>query len=159
MTAPRQAIFMQNSCAFIFIAQQSSSARGLTYAHRRSPTLTCAGFPTLHDLTAHSRLSSPVLHTNREFSSTVSVSRKYFCLERSRSSRNASLRSSCLVSSECRPGIKSRGRERARAAVVLDSDFDGLRLSRRQLLKGRSHSRAPGINRWYEQKAPYAAAI
>jgi hypothetical protein len=103
--------------------------------------------------------STPVLHTSREFSSRVSVSREYFCLERSRSSRNASLHSSCLVCPECRPRIKSCGTERARAAVVLDSDFDGLRLSRRQLLKGRTHTRASGINRWYEQKTPYAAVI
>jgi hypothetical protein len=47
----------------------------------------------------------------------------------------------------------------ARVAVVLDSDFDGLRLSHRQLLKRRTYSRASGINRWYEQKTPYAAAI
>jgi hypothetical protein len=48
---------------------------------------------------------------------------------------------------------------RTHAAVVLDSNFDGLRLSRRQLLVGRTHSRAPGNNRWYEQKTPDAAAI
>jgi hypothetical protein len=94
----------------------------------------------------------PALHRSREFSSIVSVSRERFCLERSRSSRNASLHSSYLACPECGPRIKSCGRERARAAVVLDSDFDGLRLSRRQLLKGRTHSHASGINRWYEQK-------
>jgi hypothetical protein len=93
-----------------------------------------------------------VLHTSREFSSRVSVSRECFCLERSRSSRNASLHSSCLVCPKCRPRIKSCGREQARAAVVLDSDLDGLQLSRRKFLQGRTHSRASGINRWYEQK-------
>jgi hypothetical protein len=93
-----------------------------------------------------------VLHTSREFSSRVSVSREYFRLEMSRSSRNVSLHSSCLVCPECGPRIKSCGRERARAAVVLDSDLDGLRFSRRKFLKGRTHSRAFGINRWYEQK-------
>jgi hypothetical protein len=41
--------------------------------------------------------------------------------------------------------MKSSSREPAHAAVVLDSDFDGLRLSRRQLLKGRTHNRASGI--------------
>jgi hypothetical protein len=100
-----------------------------------------------------------VLYTSREFPSRVLVSREYFCLERSHSSRNASLHSSCLVCPECRPRIKSCGTERARAVVVLDSDFDGLGLSRRQLLKGRTHCRASGMNGWYEQKTPSAVAI
>jgi hypothetical protein len=55
--------------------------------------------------------------------------------------------------------MKGCVRQRARAAVLLESDFDGLRLFRRQLLKGRTHSRASGINRWYEQKTPYGPAI
>jgi hypothetical protein len=96
----------------------------------------------------------PVLHTSREFSSRVSVSREYLCLERSRSSRKVSLHSICLLCPEGRPRIQSCCRERARAAVVLDSVFDGPRLCRRQLPKIRTHSRASGINRWYDTENP-----